>query len=309
MGDSDHRRDEDESRGVRDRSRSPERGGGGDGGYGDEAARHDGRRRRWRYDDRGGDGGGGGGGGYDDRGGDGGGGGGGDGRGTWRSAGTRRASGSSSPTTGEDLFCHFSSIKDGNCLVEGSRVEFLKSFDERKGKSRAEDVTGGSEEQRGGGGGGYGGFGGGGGGGYGGGGGGGGRDGKSTGIALRWNEKGYGFIKPDDGGEDLFCHFSSIKDGNCLIEGSPVQFVKSFDERKGKSRAEEVTGGGDDRGGGRGGGGYGGGGYGGGGGGYGGGGYGGGGGGYGGGGGGYGGGGGGVRATPAHSAPSRPPAH
>ena len=162
---------------------------------------------------------------------------------------------------GADLFCHFSSIKDGNCLVEGSRVEFLKSFDERKGKSRAEDVTGGSEEQRGGGGGGYGGFGGGGGGGYGGGGGGGGRDGKSTGIALRWNEKGYGFIKPDDGGEDLFCHFSSIKDGNCLIEGSPVQFVKSFDERKGKSRAEEVTGGGDDRGGGRGGGGYGGGGY------------------------------------------------
>ena len=31
MGDSDHRRDEDESRGVRDRSRSPERGGGGGG--------------------------------------------------------------------------------------------------------------------------------------------------------------------------------------------------------------------------------------------------------------------------------------
>ena len=291
MGDSDHRRDEDESRGVRDRSRSPERGGGGDGGYGDGRPAYDG---------------GGGGGGYDDRGGDGGGGGGGNGKGTgvalrWNEKGF----GFIKPDDGgEDLFCHFSSIKDGNCLVEGSRVEFVKSFDERKGKSRAEDVTGGSEEQRGGGGGfGGGGYGGGGGGGYGGGGGGGGgRDGKSTGIALRWNEKGFGFIKPDDGGEDLFCHFSSIKDGNCLIEGSPVQFVKSFDERKGKSRAEEVTGGGDDRGGGRGGGGYGGGGYGGGGGGYGGGG-----GGYGG--GGYGGGGGGVRATPAHLAPTRPPAH
>ena len=42
MGDSDHRRDEDESRGVRDRSRSPERGGGGDGGYGDGRPAYDG---------------------------------------------------------------------------------------------------------------------------------------------------------------------------------------------------------------------------------------------------------------------------
>jgi len=83
-----------------------------------------------------------------------------------------------------------------------------------------------------------------------GGGGGGGRGGKATGTALRWNDKGFGFIKPDDGGEDLFCHFSAIEDGNCLVEGSPVQFVKSYDDRKGKERAEQVTGGTTDRGGG-----------------------------------------------------------
>ena len=67
--------------------------------------------------------------------------------------------------------------------------------------------------------------------------------GKATGTALRWNEKGFGFIKPDDGGEDLFCHFSSITDGKMLKEGSQVSFIKKFDERKGKDRAEEVEGG------------------------------------------------------------------
>jgi len=185
---------------------------------------------------------------------------------------------------GEDLFCHFSSIEDGNALREGDKVFFVKQFDERKGKERAEQVTGGCQEDKGGGGG----FGGGG-GSYGGGGGGGGRGGgpidtagKSTGIALRWNEKGFGFIKPDDGGEDLFCHFSSIEDGNALPMGGKVAFVKNFDERKGKERAEQVVGGIREERGGGGGGGYGGGG---------GGGYGGGGGSYGGGGGSYGGGG------------------
>jgi hypothetical protein len=53
-------------------------------------------------------------------------------------------------------------------LQEGSRVQFINSFDERKGKNRAESVTGGCQENRGGGGGyGGGGYGG---GGYGGGG-------------------------------------------------------------------------------------------------------------------------------------------
>jgi cold shock CspA family protein len=199
---------------------------------------------------------------------------------------------------GEDLFCHYSSILDGKCLKEGAQVDFVKKFDERKGKERAEEVTGGSPEEDS--------YGGGGGGSYGshGGGGGGGVTGpppagKVQGTALRWNEKGFGFIKPDDGGDDLFCHFSQIEDGNALAQGTTVHFVKEYDQMKGKDRAVQVVGGiQEDRRGGGGGGGYGGGGYGGGG--YGGGGYGGGGGGYGGGGnygggGSYGGGGGGGR--------------
>ena len=69
------------------------------------------------------------------------------------------------------------------------------------------------------------------------------RSDKATGVAMRWNDKGFGFIKPDDGGEDLFCHVSSITNGigKMLKEGAAVQFVKKYDERTGKERAEEVT--------------------------------------------------------------------
>ena len=80
-------------------------------------------------------------------------------------------------------------------------------------------------------------------------------------MALRWNEKGFGFIKPDDGGEDIFCHFSGIEDGKCLMEGAKVEYRKTYDERKGKYRAEQVTGGAPEPEGGFGGGGFGGGGY------------------------------------------------
>ncbi|KAJ6739230.1 COLD SHOCK DOMAIN PROTEIN 2 [Salix koriyanagi] len=137
---------------------------------------------------------------------------------------------------------------------------------------------------------------------------------------VKWfsDQKGFGFISPDDGSDDLFVHQSSIKSEGyrSLGDGEEVEFViENSDD--GRTKAVDVTGPGGNpvqgirsgggygggsggRGGGRGGGyGGGGGGYGGGGGGYGGGGYGGGGrrggggGGYGGGGGGYGGGGGG----------------
>ncbi|KAL1524112.1 hypothetical protein AB1Y20_019021 [Prymnesium parvum] len=156
---------------------------------------------------------------------------------------------------GEDIFCHFSSIQDGSILVEGAKVSFVKQWDERKNKERAEEVTGGSPDLRPGkGGGGPAGF---------SSGPPGAGPGRSTGVALRWNDKGFGFIKPDDGGEDIFCHSSSIKDGDALAQGALVSYVKQWDDRKNKDRAEDVMGGmtSAGKGGGGYGGGYGGGGY------------------------------------------------
>jgi hypothetical protein len=43
------------------------------------------------------------------------------------------------------------------------------------------------------------------------------------GTVSRWTERGFGFITPEDGGEDLFCHFSNVEDGfSSCVDGVPT---------------------------------------------------------------------------------------
>ena len=66
----------------------------------------------------------------------------------------------------------------------------------------------------------------------------------ATGTVKWFNDaKGYGFIKPDDGSEDLFAHFSAIQmEGfKTLKEGSKVSFERGARARR-ASRLKHRTG-------------------------------------------------------------------
>jgi cold shock protein len=54
--------------------------------------------------------------------------------------------------------------------------------------------------------------------------------------------KGYGFIKPDDGGPDVFVHISAAERAGLtrLAEGAKISYELKLDPRKGKSSAENL---------------------------------------------------------------------
>ena len=63
-----------------------------------------------------------------------------------------------------------------------------------------------------------------------------------TGTVKNWNdEKGFGFIGPDDGSEDLFCHRSSLAGLESLERGAKVYYDAGWDDKKQKARANNVT--------------------------------------------------------------------
>ena len=61
---------------------------------------------------------------------------------------------------------------------------------------------------------------------------------------VKWynDQKGYGFIQPDNGGKDVFVHVSALERAGMrgLQEGQKVSFDVIRDERRGKESAENL---------------------------------------------------------------------
>lgn len=53
------------------------------------------------------------------------------------------------------------------------------------------------------------------------------------------NDKGFGFISPDNGGQDVFVHVSAVQ-GAALRDGVKVSYELGQDRKTGKSKAENV---------------------------------------------------------------------
>lgn len=54
-------------------------------------------------------------------------------------------------------------------------------------------------------------------------------------------DKGFGFITPDNGGPDVFVHVSALQSGGSLRNGEKVSFDVGQDRKTGKSKAENVN--------------------------------------------------------------------
>ena len=77
----------------------------------------------------------------------------------------------------------------------------------------------------------------------------------TTGVSISFNEdtmatgtvkffaqdKGFGFITPDNGGPDVFVHISAVGSGASLHDGQKVSYDVGQDRKTGKSKAENVS--------------------------------------------------------------------
>ncbi|MGA9599925.1 MAG: cold-shock protein [Methylocystis sp.] len=61
---------------------------------------------------------------------------------------------------------------------------------------------------------------------------------------VKWfnGQKGFGFIEPEDGGNDVFVHISAVERAGLtgLAEGQKVSYELAVDRRSGKSSADQL---------------------------------------------------------------------
>lgn len=57
------------------------------------------------------------------------------------------------------------------------------------------------------------------------------------------DQKGFGFIQPDNGGPDMFVHVSALERSGIrsLSEGQKVTFTTAIDKRKGKEAVDMIA--------------------------------------------------------------------
>lgn len=126
---------------------------------------------------------------------------------------------------GEDIFAHVTNCAAGEEPGQADKVAFIKEYNDRKGKYEATNIRileRGTGELP--------------------------KEGpgdtavEGKGQLVRWNdERGFGFVKPEDGGEDLFAHISSLVDGEGSVkESNMVTYLKDFNEKKGNYQAYQV---------------------------------------------------------------------
>ena len=62
---------------------------------------------------------------------------------------------------------------------------------------------------------------------------------------VKWfnGQKGFGFIEPEDGGNDVFVHISAVERAGMsgLAEGQKINYEVVADRRTGKSSADNLT--------------------------------------------------------------------
>lgn len=141
---------------------------------------------------------------------------------------------------GQDVFCHRKMLEDGQALVPGSTVHFSCEWDAGRAKmavtrcSGAVPVPGGVSSapavanampgaaapggQS--------------------------MIPETTGMVKVWfEEKGFGFVGPTDGGADVFVHRNALADGQSLALNTLVSYTAEWDAKRGKYSAIKCTGG------------------------------------------------------------------